>query len=204
MSTWWGNDFDNYHNGPENNQYGLGGDDTLISTDRDRSYTFYGGNGADELVGYKKGDHLYGGDGDDNLYGYNGGDYLEGGSGSDYLGGFNGNDTLSGGGGNDAFFFETKLNSKTNFDKILDFDFGNDRMRLDNDIFHGVGKAGHTLPAGKFEVGSDATSSKTRILYDENKGVVYYTPDGVGGKQTKFVKVTEGMDLDHSDFFVIA
>ena len=60
------------------------------------------------------------------------------------------------------------------------------------------------MQSKKFEVGSEATSSKTRILYNENKGIGYYTPDGDGGKQVKFMKVSKGMDLDHDDFFVIA
>jgi len=204
MSTWWGNNYNNYHKGPQETQYGLGGNDTLITTEANRSYTLYGGDGNDELVGYNVDDELYGGSGADNLYGYNGWDYLEGGSGTDYLGGFYGNDVMSGGRGPDSFFFETKLNAKQNFDTVLDFGAGNDVMKLDNDIFHGIGKAGHTLQSKKFEVGSDATNSSTRILYNENKGVVYYTPDGDGGKQIKFVKVTKGIDLQHDDFFVFS
>ena len=104
----------------------------------------------------------------------------------------------------DAFFFETKLNAKKNFDKILDFAPGDDEMRLDKDIFSRAGNKGHDLKAAKFEVGSEATSSKTRILYNENKGIVYYTPHGDDGKETKFVKVTKGIELDHDDFFIIA
>ena len=30
MATWWGNNYDNDHHGPEQNQYGLGGDDTKV------------------------------------------------------------------------------------------------------------------------------------------------------------------------------
>jgi Ca2+-binding RTX toxin-like protein len=204
MSTWWGNDNDNDHHGPQKNQYGLGGDDTLVTTEKDRSYFLYGGNGEDELVGYNADDELYGGSDADNLYGYGGDDYLDGGGGRDFLGGFKGNDILSGGRGADAFFFETKLNAKDNFDKILDFASGTDEMRLDKDIFGGTGKTGHSLKGSKFEVGKEATSSETRILYNENKGIVYYTPHGDDGKQTQFVKVTKGMELDHHDFFIIA
>lgn len=204
MATWWGNDNDNNHHGPQQNQYGLGGDDALVSTEKDRSYFFYGGNGDDELVGYNYDDQLYGGAGKDNLYGYGGADYLDGGSGRDFLGGFKGNDILVGGGGKDVFFFETKLDAKNNFDKVLDFTPGQDGMRLSKDIFSGTGKTGHTLKSKKFEVGSEASSSDTRILYHKSKGVVYFTPHGDDGKQTKFVKVTKGIDLDHSDFFIIA
>lgn len=203
MSTWWGNDRDNNHHGPQKNQYGLGGDDTLVATKKDRSYHLYGGDGKDSLVGYNDGDQLYGGAGKDNLYGYGGADYLEGGSGRDYLGGFKGNDVLAGGSGADAFYFETTLNAKTNFDKILDFSPGEDEMRLDNDVFQGAGNAGGALKANKFETGSEASKSDTRIVYDEKNGVVYYTPHGDDGKQTKFAKVTKGIDLDNDDFFIV-
>lgn len=204
MATWWGNENDNDHHGSQKNQYGLGGDDTLVTTKKGRSYFLYGGNGDDDLVGYNAKDQLYGGAGGDNLYGYGADDYLDGGGGRDFLGGFKGNDILSGGQGEDVFFFETKLSAKNNFDKILDFAPRHDQMRLDNDIFHGTGKAGHSLKAKKFEVGKEATDSDTRVLYHQNKGVVYYTPHGDNGKETKFVKVTKGIDLDHDDFFIIA
>ncbi len=77
-------------------------------------------------------------------------------------------------------------------------------MRLSKDVFTGVGKVNSFLSSGKFEVGSDATSSKTRILYNEDKGIAYFTPDGSSGGKTKFVKVAKGMELDHDDFFIIA
>ena len=192
MSTWWGNNFNNHHTGPQKNQYGLGGNDKLVASDSDRSYHLYGGNGDDQLVGYARNDELYGGSGNDNLYGYGGRDYLEGGKGKDKLGGFYGNDVLSGGGGKDTFFFESRLNGKQNFDRILDFDSGEDRMKLDNDVFRGTGDAGHVLSSKKFEIGSEATSSKTRILYNENNGVVYYTPHGDHGKEARFRGGDEG------------
>ncbi|HET7718026.1 MAG TPA: hypothetical protein VFK86_20555 [Bauldia sp.] len=203
MATWWGNDAPNYHEGPQENQYGLGGDDTLVGTVTDRSYYLYGGNGDDELVGYNVDDELYGGSGSDALFGYGGWDYLDGGSGNDDLNGYYGNDTLSGGSGKDWFYFTTKLNKQENFDKILDFKPGTDRIALSRSIFDGVGQGGKTLPAKKFEAGSDATSPKTRILYDEDKGVAFYTPDGDAGGRIKFVKVTKGSSLDYDDFFVI-
>ena len=111
---------------------------------------------------------------------------------------------MSGGRGRDTFFFETKLNHKQNFDKDSDFNSGDDVMKLDQDIFGRAGNPGQSLKSGKFEIGNEATSSKTRILYNENKGIVYYTPHGDDGKDTKFVKVTKGMDLHNDDFFIFA
>ena len=77
-------------------------------------------------------------------------------------------------------------------------------MKLDKDIFGRAGNPGNSLKANKFEIGSEATSSKTRILYNENKGIVYYTPHGEDGKDTKFVKVSQGLELHHDDFFIFS
>jgi hypothetical protein len=97
------------------------------------------------------------------------------------------------------------LNRKQNFDKILDFASGSsgDLMILSKSVFSRAGRADDFLSSNKFEVGGEATGAKTRILYNENKGVVYYTPNGDNGSQTKFAKVTKGMDLDPNDFFIV-
>jgi Ca2+-binding RTX toxin-like protein len=192
--------------GPQQNQYGIGGDDYLAPNVNNKSYFLYGGNGNDELLGFGFDDEIYGGRDNDDLYGFDGWDYLEGGSGSDELYGGYGNDVLSGGGGPDSFFFDTALSGKKNFDKILDFvsGSGGDLIVLSKAIFGRAGGVDDFLPASKFEEGSEATSSKTRILHNENKGALYYTPKGDDGSQTKFAKVTKGMDLDNGDFFIVA
>ena len=130
------------------------------------------------------GDELYGGAGADNLYGYMAGDYLEGGSGNDCLGGFYGNDTLSGGQGKDWFFFETKPNSKKNFDKILDFGSGDDLIRLDNDVFHGVGKAGHTLHRRSSRSAARRPAPRPAFSTTRTRASFTTHPTEDGGKQT--------------------
>ncbi len=201
-----GNDNANTNFGSQENQYGIGGDDYLAPNNPNRLYYLYGGNGDNHLEGFNFDDEIYGGRDEDDLYGYDGWDYLDGGTGGDHLYGGYGNDTLSGGPGQDSFFFDTTLNSKQNFDKILDFisGSGGDLTLLSKSVFKGTGSIDNSLSSKKFEVGSDATSSKTRILYNENKGVVFYTPNGSDGGKTKFVKVTKGMELDSDDFFIIA
>ena len=206
MATYIGNDNPNNNTNSQQDQYGIGGDDRLAPSNNDKSYFLYGGNGDDELLGFDFDDEIYGGRDDDDLYGFDGWDYLDGGTGRDYLYGGYGNDTLSGGPGQDTFVFDTTLNKKQNFDTILDFvsGSGGDLMQLSKAIFSGIGSANTFLQSKKFEVGSEATSSKTRILYNENKGIAYYTPDGSNGGQTKFLKVTKGMALDSDDFYIIA
>lgn len=101
---------------------GLGGADRL-----------FGGLGADTLDGGAKRDRLFGNTGSDHLLGGLGNDRLAGHSGRDWLEGGQGNDRLIGGSGADVFIFK----SGDGRDTILDFGRGNDRLRLDEDIWGG-------------------------------------------------------------------
>jgi len=204
MATYVGNNGDNTNFGSQQTQYGLDGRDQLLPNNNDKSYFLYGGNGNDWLEGWNYDDQLYGGADADEMYGYGGRDDLEGGAGNDYLDGGKGNDDLYGGRGADAFVFSTKLDKNNNVDKIADFESGTDSFFLDNNTFDGVGSSNKTLNSKKFEVGKDATSSKTKILYDKDKGKVYYTPDGDDGKKVLFSQVDKKMSLDHDDFYIIS
>ena len=204
MSTWWGDQFNNTNFGSQQSQYGLDGADRLSPNNNDKSYFLYGGNGNDWLEGWNYDDQLYGGADADEIYGYGGDDYIEGGAGNDYIDGGKGNDELLGGKGADAFAFTTKLDKNKNVDSIADFKSGTDSFFLDNNTFDGVGGSNKTLSSKKFEVGKDATSSKTKILYNKDKGKVYYTPDGDDGKKILFAEVDKKMSLDHDDFWIIS
>lgn len=172
--------------GSEEYQYGLNGNDILAPNNDNKSYFLYGGSGNDELIGQSYNDELYGGAGSDILYGDYGNDYLNGGNGKDY------------------FAFDTMLDNKQNVDTIADFKSGTDEIWLSKSIFKGAGNKETYLKSSKFEVGKSATSSKTKILYNENKGTLFYTKDGSGGKKVKFAEVTPGMSLDNDDFYIIA
>ena len=101
---------------------------------------------------------------------------IEGNSNDNYLYGKDGNDTLTGGSGNDQFIFDTKINALNNVDVITDFTPGKDKIVLSTSIFKqstGANKADF------FSVyGSDTITKDTRILYDQNKGYLYYDADG--------------------------
>jgi Ca2+-binding RTX toxin-like protein len=176
------------HDGGQKDMYGLGGDDSLWGSTFNRAYTLYGGNGGDQLIGNNYADQLYGGNGADVLYG-------------DY-----GNDYLNGGDGPDAFVFDTALNKKKNVDTIADFvsGSGGDVFWLSKSIFKGIGNVDTFLKASKFEVGGNASDSKTRILYNENKGIAYYTKKGSEGNKVKFAELTPGLSLENDDFYIIA
>lgn len=101
---------------------GLGGSDRLFGgKGRD---TLDGGESNDRLLGNSGNDRLLGGLGDDSLAGHSGRDRLEGGVGSDQL---------TGGRGADVFVFK----DGDGHDTIIDFGRGNDRLRLDEDIWGG-------------------------------------------------------------------
>jgi Ca2+-binding RTX toxin-like protein len=206
MATYVGDNFPNEYYGSAQTQYGLDAADILSPRFDNKSYFLYGGNGNDRCIGYNFDDEIYGGRGDDYLQGYGGDDYIEGGSGADDIHGDYGNDYLSGGPGPDSFTFDSKLNASKNFDFIDDFASGpgGDLMLLSKGIFKGAGKAGDFLPASRFEVGSKATEPDTRIVYYKAKGVAFYDPDGSGSQShTRFVKVSQGMDLGNTDFYLI-
>ncbi|MCB1501682.1 MAG: hypothetical protein KDK07_18170 [Bauldia sp.] len=172
--------------GSEQYQYGLNGDDTLAPSNNNKSYFLYGGEGGDLLIGQSYNDDLYGGNGPDTLYGAYGNDYLNGGL------------------GKDAFAFDTALNKNNNVDIIADFDTNDDIFWLSKNVFQKIGNVGNFLSSKKFEEGKNATKSKTKILYDDNKGNLYYTKKGDEGNKVKFAEVAKHTDLDAHDFYIIA
>lgn len=174
--------------GNEEYQYGLNGNDTLSPDSNSRSYMLSGGVGDDTLIGQSYDDDLYGGNNADYLYG-------------DY-----GNDNLYGGRGQDSFVFDTTLNKNNNVDFIGDFESGSggDLIQLSRSIFKSTGNEDTFLQAKKFEVNDQATKSKTRILYNEDKGILFFTKNGDAGNKVKFATLTPGVQLDNDDFYIIA
>ncbi|MBN9022943.1 MAG: hypothetical protein J0H08_12795, partial [Rhizobiales bacterium] len=171
--------------------YGKGGNDQL-----------YGLAGNDEIYGDNKKDKLYGGDGDDYVSGGNGKDVLKGGNGADTLDGGKGKDKLTGGDGADTFVFSTALDKKK-FDKITDFGTGDDVINLSQDVFKKLGPLGE-LRAEQFHVGKKAKGDEAQIVYQKNKGMLFYDKNGAkSGGDTLFAKVDKGTALHHDDFFVV-
>lgn len=154
-------------------------------------------NGNDRLTGDGKANQLSGGFGDD---------ILVGGAGDDVLIGGYGNDRLTGGAGKDAFVFDAALNEFGNNDKVADFSLADDIIRLDNEIFIGIGGNG-ALAAAKFHIGADATASGQRILYNPATGALSYDANGnVGGadsQETQFATLAKNLALTAADIQVI-
>ncbi|NIX78022.1 M10 family metallopeptidase C-terminal domain-containing protein, partial [Microvirga terricola] len=119
-----------------------------------------------------------------------------------------GKDTLSGGAGRDVFVFNTKLNAKTNVDKITDFNVKDDTIWLDNAIFRKLGKGSLDKP-GKlnkafFAIGDKAKDGNDYLIYNKKTGELFYDADGNGaGQAVKFAQVQKNLALTAADFLII-
>jgi hypothetical protein len=139
---------------------------------------------------------------DINATGNNSINTLVGNSGANILDGQGGNDTLTGGGGADIFAFDTALSATTNVDTITDFSVGTDLIQLDKAIFTALGADG-ALAASAFGLGTSATTSSQRILYNSATGDIFYDKDGTGSAAAvKFAHVAVGTALTASSFSI--
>ena len=124
-----------------------------------------------------------------------------GNAGENKLDGKGGNDALHGREGADTFAFTTALGA-TNVDDIHGFVSGQDRIELENAIFSALPDG--TLNANAFVVGTAATTTDHRIVYNGSTGQLYYDSDGVGGSAATLFAILKGAPLlAHSDFSVI-
>jgi Ca2+-binding RTX toxin-like protein len=134
-------------------------------------------------------------------YGFN---TITGSSFNDLLNGNRGNDTLTGGAGADTFRFDSELNATTNRDTITDFQPAEDRIQLENSVFTALTIPG-PLAASQFLVGSTATTSNHRILYNNLTGTLTYDSNGSGaGGSTVFATLPTGLGASmHAGLFAI-
>lgn len=149
--------------------------------------------GNDVLRGTNGVDGFHGQGGNDTIYGLGGVDVIAGGA---------GNDRLYGGTGKDTFFFDAKLNARTNVDKIMDFKSVDDVIALRKSMFKKVGPSGE-LKETAFHVGKSAHDADDRIVYDKATGSLYYDPDGTGSAlKIKFATLANKATITYQDFFV--
>jgi len=158
-----------------------------------------GTSGNDRLEGTKDADMIFASRGNDWASGLDGNDELSGGLGLD---------TLTGGNGQDAFVFNTKA-SKSNADRITDYNVKDDSFWLDDAVFKKLsGTATETeqvmLKRGFFTIGPKAKDKDDYLVYDSKKGVLYYDADGSGrGKAVEIATISKGLKMTHKDFYVI-
>jgi len=128
---------------------------------------------------------------------------IRSGSGNDVLNGGAGNDLLYGGAGKDVFVFNTALSSRSNKDKIVDFDARYDTIKLENAIFTKLTKTG-LLNSGNFTLGSSAKDSNDYVGYVKTTGDLWYDSNGsASGGKVIFANIGINKMISAADFFVI-
>jgi hypothetical protein len=176
---------------------GLNGNDLLSGEAGDDLLS--GDNGNDTLTGGLGNDTLSGNNGNDELTGDVGDDVISGDNGNDTLTGGLGNDTINGGKGNDLLLFNS---FNQGVDTIADFSVKEDTL-----VFSAAGFGGN-LVAGKvssqmFTLGTAATSSSHRFIYNVGSGDLFYDSDGIGGnEQIKLARLDSGLSLGSDNLFV--
>ncbi|MEH2454280.1 MAG: calcium-binding protein [Nostoc sp.] len=167
--------------------------------------TLNGGAGDDTLsAGGSTGDNLLsGGDGNDYISASSasGKNTLQGGNGNDILTGGKGNDTLYGGNGTDTFTFNTY---NEGVDRLYDFNATNELIQVSAAGFGGGLSIG-SLKTSQFTLGTSATTSNQRFIYDNSTGGLYFDQDGSasGFTQIKFAQLLGGVTLTENNFVVV-
>ena len=148
-------------------------------------------------------DTLTGGNGNDTLFGGAGNDTLSGGAGNDLITGGAGVDLLFGGAGNDRFIFN---NSNEGIDKINDFIFGEDRIDIASAGFGGTQVVGNVgvLDPSRFTLGSSATTSSHRFIYNNSSGALFFDLDGSGSAaQVRIAQLVGNPTLTNASFAIV-
>ncbi|MEH2121889.1 MAG: calcium-binding protein [Nostoc sp.] len=129
----------------------------------------------------------------DNIVGSNGNDTLSGGY-------FGGNDTLTGGNGTDTFNF---YNYTKGVDTIYDFNPTNELIQLSAYGFESRLSIG-SLSASQFTIGTSATTSEERFIYNSATGALFFDLDGSasGFIQVQFAQLSAGLSLTNNNFVV--
>ncbi|WP_199247638.1 S-layer family protein [[Phormidium] sp. ETS-05] len=141
------------------------------------------------------------GAGNDVISGDDGTNSLSAGIGNDSLTGGVGADTLTGGDGSDDFIFN---NSGEGSDIITDFTPGEDQIVIAAAGFGGNLSGGAVLPAIAFALGTSASDSNQRFIYDSTTGGLFFDGDGNGPSSQVQLATLSGLPaLSAADIFVV-
>lgn len=158
----------------------------------------------DILISGAGNDRLGSGAGNDTLTGNAGNDQLIGGAGDDILTGGVGGDILTGGEGSDRFVFNASTERR---DSIIDFSVA-DTIDVSKAGF-GSGLSTNatnaTISLDQFRLGSTATATTHRFIYNASTGGLFFDADGTGGTlQVQLATLSTGLGITNQDIFVIA
>jgi Ca2+-binding RTX toxin-like protein len=151
------------------------------------------GNGNANIITGNSGNNL--------LNGSTGNDSLIGGSGNDTLVGGSGNDTLTGSNGADRFTFNSPTEG---IDRISDFLVVDDTIAVSAAGFGGGLTAGATITEAQFFIGTAATATVHRFIYNSANGALWFDVDGNGSSfaQVQIATLNAGLALSYQDIFV--
>ncbi|MEH1948148.1 MAG: calcium-binding protein [Nostoc sp.] len=186
---------------------GGAGNDTLASGGSTGDNLLSGGDGNDSLDISGSYSSEYSSDfrslGNNTLNGGAGNDTLNasGSVGNNLLSGGDGNDILTGGNGNDTFAFNSY---NQGVDSIYNFNATNELIQVSAAGFGG-GLSTGSLKTSQFTIGTSATTSNQRFVYDNITGVLYFDLDGSAGTftQVKFAQLSGGVTLSEKNFVVV-
>ncbi|MEH2372827.1 MAG: calcium-binding protein [Nostoc sp.] len=162
-----------------------------------------GNSGNDTIDGGNRGnDTIIGGAGNDHLSAsYSGNNTLYGDFGNDILISYSNNDTLYGGDGTDTFIL---YNHERGVDSLYDFNATNEVIQLFTYEFGG-GLSSGSLQTSQFTIGTSATTSNQRFIYNSATGGLFFDQDGSasGFTQVKFAQLSAGLSLSKNNFVLV-
>ena len=144
---------------------------------------------VENVIGSDGDDFLTGNSGNNSLTGRDGNDALIGGAGDDLLTGSMGADTLAGGEGSDQFVY---LDPTEGGDTITDFAVGTDKIAV---VAAGlaVGLLVGELRENRLAIGSAATGSDQRFVFDESSSELFFDADGSGDLPQQLIATLDGV-----------
>lgn len=162
-----------------------------------------GNTGDNKIIGNDNDNELDGGDGEDTLIGGLGNDSLIGGSGNDRLVGGSGQDSLTGGAGQDFFVYESPDQGP---DLLVQYIPNDDTIEVSAQGFGGGLDAGGPISPDQFTIGSRATTSEQRFIYQQEgrQNILFYDSDGSGPlPQVRLLEMSGRVDLTNNDIVVV-
>lgn len=163
---------------------------------------FLGSDDADLIEGTRGDDKILTLRGNDTLKGSHGNDTLIGSGGNDRLFGSYGYDILTGGRGSDRFIIASPQQQR---DRLRDFNPDQDLIVVYANQFQLDIPSKQSLPEEYFSLGSQATNSQQRFLYEANSGELRFDADG---SDSQFSPVTIARlqgepEFNHFHLFVV-
>ncbi|WP_146136498.1 SBBP repeat-containing protein [Aphanothece hegewaldii] len=136
------------------------------------------------------------------LVGNSGNNTLIGNGGDDILVGMTGNDTLTGGSGKDNFVFNAP---SERIDTITDFNVANDTISIASNGFEGQLSVGSYITTAQFTIGTTATTTNHRFIYNSTNGALFFDQDGSNNANApiQFATLNSGLAMSNLDIFVL-